>query len=45
MEDLTQRWTQLGPFTQNEGTFFDFQKRAGEGIPPPIRYASGVTRF
>ena len=33
MEDLAQGWTQLGPFFQNQGTFFDFQK--GQGRPPP----------
>ena len=33
MENLTQRWIQSGPFFQNQGTFFDSQKRAGE--PPP----------
>ena len=33
MEDLTQGWTQLGSFFSNKGTFFDFQKRAGETTP------------
>ena len=31
MEDLNYLWRQLGPFFQNQGTFFDFQKRPGEG--------------
>ena len=30
MENLTQRCTQPGPFSQNQDTFKDFQKRAGE---------------
>ena len=29
MENLTQRWIQSGPFLQNEGVSFDFQKKAG----------------
>ena len=33
MKDSTQGWTQLGPFFQNQGTFFDFQKRVGEASP------------
>ena len=32
MKNLPQRWTQPGPFLQNQGTFFDFQK--GLGRPP-----------
>ena len=34
MESLIQRWIQLGPFFQNQGTFFYFQKRAGKASPP-----------
>ena len=34
MEDLTQGWTKLGPFFQNQGNFFYFQKRTGEASPP-----------
>ena len=30
MENLIQRWTQSGPDFQNQGTFFNFQKRAWE---------------
>ena len=26
-KNLTQRWTQSGPFFQDQGTFFNFQKR------------------
>ena len=33
MEDLTQEWTKLGPFFQNQGIFFDFQIRLGEASP------------
>ena len=33
MENLTQRWTLSGPFYQNQGNFFNFQKRAGEACP------------
>ena len=36
MEDITQGWTQLGSFFQNQGTFFNFQKSAGEASPLPI---------
>ena len=32
MDNLTQGWTQLGPFLQNRGTFFNFIK--GQGRPP-----------
>ena len=32
MKNLTQRWTQSGPFFQNQGTFFDFLKRTGEEL-------------
>ena len=34
MEDSTQGWTQLGLFFQNQDTFFDFLKRAGEASLP-----------
>ena len=37
MEDLTQGWIELGPFFQNQGTFFDFQKRAGDAPPSSPR--------
>ena len=33
MDNLTQGWTQLGPFLQNRGTFLNFKKRAGETSP------------
>ena len=36
MENLTQRWIQSGPLFQNQGTFFDFQKRAGEASAPSL---------
>ena len=36
MENLTQKWTQSGHFSLNQGTFFDFQNRAGEPPPPPL---------
>ena len=39
MENLTQRWTQLGPsFLQNQSTFFDFQEkgRGGLCLPPLV---------
>ena len=32
MKNSTQRWTQSGPFYQNQGTFFDFLKRTGEEL-------------
>ena len=35
MGDSTQGWTQ-GLFFQNQGTSFDFQKRAGEASPSPL---------
>ena len=46
MEDLTQGWTQLEPFFQTQGTFFDFQKRVGEAYPPPPppSYAPALTK-
>ena len=34
MKNLIQRWTQLGSFFQNWGTFFDFRKRAEKASPP-----------
>ena len=33
MENLTQRGIHLGSFFPNQGTFFDFRKRAGETSP------------
>ena len=33
MESLAQRWIHSGSFFQNQGTFFDFKKRAGEASP------------
>ena len=36
MGNLTQRWIQLGTFFQNQGTLFDFQKRAVEASPTPL---------
>ena len=36
MENLTQRWTQSGPFFQKPGHFFQFFKRAGEASPLPV---------
>ena len=36
MENLTQKWTQSGHFSLNQGTFFDFQNRAGELPPLPL---------
>ena len=42
MENLTQRWIKSGPFFQNKGSFFDFQKRAGEVSPPsPLNVCLG----
>ena len=35
MENLTQRWTQSGPFFPKSGHFFRFSKRAGEASPLP----------
>ena len=35
MEDLTQGWTKLGPFFQNQGNFFYFQK-GQERLPLPL---------
>ena len=36
VENLTQRWTKWGPFFfQNQGTFFNFEKKAGEASSPP----------
>ena len=34
VETCLKKWL-LGPFFQNQGTFFDFQKRAGEAFPLP----------
>ena len=34
MEDSTQVWTQLGPFFQNQGTYFRFLKKGRGGLPP-----------
>ena len=49
MEDSTQGEgkTQLGPFfPKNQGTFFDFQKTAGEAHPPllPLSCAPDIHR-
>ena len=33
-KNLTQRWIKSGPFFQNQGTFFYFQKRAREASSP-----------
>ena len=33
IEDLTQGWTQLEPFFQNQGTFFRFLKKSKVGLP------------
>ena len=41
MEDSTQVWTQLGPFFQNQGTFFNFQKGQGK-LPPPSPSCASV---
>ena len=35
VETCLKKWL-LGPFVQNQGTFFDFQKRAGEAFPSPL---------
>ena len=35
VETCLKKWL-LGPFFQNQGTFFDFQKRAGEAFPSPL---------
>ena len=34
MGNLIQTWIQSGLFFQNQGTFFDFQKRTGEAFLP-----------
>ena len=34
MENSAQRWTQLGSFFQNQGTFLDFQNKVRAGLPP-----------
>ena len=34
MEKLTQRLTQSDLFSRNHGTYFDFQKMAGEASSP-----------
>ena len=39
MENLTQRWIQPRPSFQYQGTFFDFQQRAGEASPLPTLVA------
>ena len=33
MENLMQRWKQLGPFSLKSGHFFRFSKRIGKAIP------------
>ena len=46
MEYLTQRWTHyLNFFPQNQGTFFDFQIRAGEASPSPSLACITVSFF
>ena len=39
MENLTQRWTQSGPFFPKYGPFFQFSKRTGEVSPLPPSFA------
>ena len=34
MKNLTQRWTQSGPFLPNLGHFFRFSKKSTGGLPP-----------
>ena len=36
MENLTQSWIQSGPFFQNKGTIFDFQKRGWDACPSRV---------
>ena len=36
MENLTQRWTQSGPFFSKSGHLFQFSKRAGKASPLPL---------
>ena len=44
MENLTQKWTQSGHLSQNQGTFFsDFQNTAGEASPQKISKRRTVT--
>ena len=43
MENLTQKWTQSRHFSQNQGTFFDFQNTAGEASPQKISKRKTVT--
>ena len=38
MENLTQRWTQSGPFFPKSGHFFQFSKSAGEASPLSSSY-------
>ena len=33
IQNLTQKWTKSGLFFQNQDTFSDFRKRAGEASP------------
>ena len=35
MVNLTYKWTQSGPFFQNQDTLFNFQKTAGKPSPFP----------
>ena len=39
IENVTQKWTQWGPFFQKPGHYFLFSKRAGEAstLPPALR--------
>ena len=46
MKNLTQRWTQSGPFFQKSGHFFRFSKRAGETSPiTPICASVSVAEY
>ena len=36
MEDLTQGWRQLGPFSQNQVIFLIFKKVLGRPPPSPL---------
>ena len=42
MENLTQSLIQSEPFSQNQGTFFDFKK--GQGRPPPSPSSCALVR-
>ena len=46
MENLTERWTELGSFFPKSGHFFRFSKRAGEVSPLPLSCAPvSVTEY